>query len=517
MADNTPQGKISGIKQAWRSPKARKGIIAAGVVMGLILVISFITMSRQNSKPVGPPATAMVVAPPTGQGDVTGKTQENYKELVRAADLERAEKLKSSSTAMVLPRVTGMSDPDQVRKEEETRLAAERGKARALQQAAAVPPVRNSAQAAGVAQQQQQQQPIDPNLSVRQSDSYRISLALLQRVANQGNTPQGGFSPLMTPPSPPATGPGNGAGSTQGQGASMASSTGLTASQLRLSKPLVRAGEVAYANTDIALNSDYSGPINVTIREGKFSGARLIGQKALERDAVVIRFNTLSPADGSASFPVQAYAVALGDAKTFGLTGIQGETDYHVMERYVMPGAISFVQAFGLSASQKGSTAVAENGSVGTSTPGLTKSDRVAVALGSAMTPLLNDIRQRGARPITVSLPAGTEIGVMFGADVQDPATMRANAASTTEKTSIMGMPSLQDDNGSSVRMLQQNAARAMTASNDQSQLAMQQYQQSYNAGGPTQPSYSNPQGGYQPQPQYGGYQPQQPQYGAYR
>lgn len=503
MADNTPQGKISGIKQAWRNPKAKKGLILGFGLISIILLISFMTMNRQNSKPVGPVASAKVVAPPTGLDDVTGKTQENYKELVRSADQERSERLKTNSTAMVLPRVTGMSDPEQVRKEEEQRLAVERGKARAQEQAAAAAPVRTSGQVAGGPQQQT----IDPNTMVRQSDSYRVSLALLKRVADQGMAAQGSFTPLLTPAVLTDKQSGNAAqnvGASPGQAlTSAAGSSTLTSAQLNPPKPLLRAGEVTFANTDIALNSDYSGPITATIREGKFSGARLMGQKSLERDAVVIRFNTLSPADGTASFPVQAYAVSLGDAKSFGLSALQGDTDYHVFERYVLPGAISFVQAFGLSASQKGSTAVTDNGSVGTTTPGLTRSDRVAVALGSAMTPLMNDIRQRGQRPITVSLPAGTEIGIMFGTDVQNPATMRINAAASSDK-SISTMTE-GSSSANSVRMLQQNANQALAASNMQSQMAIQQYQQSYNAGAANQPSYNGAQSGYQ-QPPYGAY-----------
>lgn len=478
MAENTPQGKVTGIKQAWRNPKAKKGMILGGALIGVVLLLSYAAMNRESSKPTGPAATARVVAPPTGQDDVTGKTQENYKELVREADKERSEKAKASSTAMVLPRVTGLSDPEQLRKEEEQRLAMERGKAKALEQAAAQPPVRTSAQQAGA----QQQAPVDPNAAIRQSDAYRVSLALLQRVANQGTGTAGSFAPLMTPVNEKAAGA-QGSGPTGGQGAAGTGPSATNTVLINPPKPLMRAGEVLFANTDIALNSDYSGPITATIREGKFNGARLMGQKALERDAVVVRFTTLSPADGGASFPIQAYAVSLGDAKSFGLTGLQGQTDYHVFERYVLPGAISFVQAFGLSASQKGSTAVVNNGGVGTTTPGLTNSDRVAVAVGSAMTPLINDIRQRGNRPITVSMPAGTEIGIMFGADVQNPATQRQNALLAAEKAQAGGVANTGSSNTASIAALQQQAAQAQAASNMQTQMAMQQYQQANSMG----------------------------------
>lgn len=490
MAENTSQGTVSGIKQAWRNPKAKKGMILGGALVGVILLVSYAALNRESSRPTGPAASARVVSPPSGMDDVTGKTQENYKQLVREADEERSQKAKSNTTAMVLPRVTGMSDPEQLRRDEEQRLAAERGKARAQEQAAAQPPVRTSAQQAGV-----QTQVIDPDEALRQTNAYRTSLQLLQRVANVGTGAQGAFSPMMTPANLEKQGANQGGPGMQPiQNATGSSNTATNMALLNPPKPLIRAGEVAFANTDIALNSDYSGPIIATIREGKFNGARLMGQKSLERDAVVIRFTTLSPADGTASFPIQAYAVSLGDARTFGLTGLQGEMDYHVLERYVLPGAISFVQAFGLSAGQKGSTAVVNEGGVGTTTPGLTNSDRVAVALGSAMTPLINDIRQRGNRPITVLMPAGTEIGIMFGADVQNPMMQRQNAmgGGGIQSGRSAGFAGASSTTASMVS-LQQEADQAQMASNATTQRALQQYQQMNSVGGYGAPANSSP------------------------
>lgn len=490
------KGRMDGIKHAWGKPKAKKGMILFGAIGLVFIVATYLMFSRDASKPAGPPATVKVIAPPTGTDDVTGKTQENYKDLVRQADDERAAAARSgSATAMVLPRVTGMSDPDQLRKEEAQRLAADaeaRGKQRAQAQAAAQAPVHTSAQAAG-------QAPADPNQGVRQGEAYRASMTLMQRVLTQSTAAQGPFATLS-----PLTNDKEGPRVTKDGISAPVSSMNTTnqAAQAAAAKgpPLMRAGEIVYAVMDIAMNSDYTGPIVATIRGGKFNGARAMGQKQLERDALVVRFNSLSPADGSGAYPIQAYAVQLGDAKDFGITAVKGETDYHVFQRYVLPAAASFVQAFGLSASQKGTTAVVTDGGVGTTTPALTQNDRYAVALGNSMTPLVNDLRTAGQRPITVSTAAGAEIGIIFAADVFNPATQRADAAAAAQRITAPVTATSSGPN-TSVEALQQEAAAASARSNAINAEAMQQYRAlsgggaytPYGGGGFGAPSYMQP------------------------
>ena len=58
----------------------------------------------------------------------------------------------------------------------------------------------------------------------------------------------------------------------------------------------------------------------------------------------------MSPKNGDRAFPISAYAITSDDAKKFGTTGIPGDTDYHIFQRYVIPGAMGFLQAFGYAA-----------------------------------------------------------------------------------------------------------------------------------------------------------------------
>lgn len=473
MSEKT-SGAFGGVRKAWRDPKAKKGMLLVLGIALIVLTVSLVMMNGDRTKAPGPRPTARVVAPPTNPDDVTGSAPDSYRSLVRESDQDRSKDASGKPTAMVIPRVTGDADGD-ARRPTETE-AEQRGRMRALAQADQAPaPMRTSAQAAGV----------DPSVGVRQSEQYRVALQLMQRVVTQTTAAQGNFAPTssgQTSREPAATATQSAAPNTASSGGGASPVARGSAPVIPGGKPVIRAGEIAFANTDVALNSDFSGPVIVTIREGKFNGARLVGQKTLERDAIVIRFSTLSPADGSGTYPVQAYAVSLGDAKTFGVTGLTGETDYHAFERYILPGAAAFVQAFGLSATQKGQTTSVSDNGIGTSVPGLTNSDRYAVAIGSAMTPLLSDLRQRGQRPVTVSMPAGTEIGVMFGADVFNPATQRANANASAVDATTARPAAPEPTAAVALRELQQSAELASARAQEAAAAAALQQGRGYGA-----------------------------------
>lgn len=421
MADNTPSNKIAGISQAWSDPKARKGMLLAGGILVVVGVVAFTMMNRQQAKVVQAPASASVVAPPTGDRDVTAATSDQYKKLVTDVDHERSAAAKADPTNVVMPTLAGFTSAEESkRREEDARAAAERGRLAALEQAAQSSggQFKTSAQAAGATNGQPVASPQD---IARGSAEYKVTSAFLNAVvATPG---QGGFSPIYAPRASTSSTSGAAGGATgttpAGSGPAIGPGQSSASPSAPSSPPVVRVGEIVFGTTDIAMSTDFSGPVTATIHQGKFSGARLIGQKSLEQDALVIRFTLLSPVNGGRAIPINAYAVSLGDAKKFGLTGLEGETDYHVFQRYILPAAIAFTQSYGLSAGVTGQTAVAgQNGSVGTSVPGLTTAQRTAIAVGAAMGPVLNDVARFAARPITVSMQANTEIGIMFAADV---------------------------------------------------------------------------------------------------
>lgn len=426
MADNTPANKVAGIKQAWADPKARKGMLLAG---GILVIVGIVAMSMINKTQVASqtPSSASVVAPPHGQRDVTADSPEKYKKLVAESDNERAENARATNpTAVVMPTLAGFtSDQEAKKREDEAKAAAERGRLAALEQGqtAQQQQFRTAAQAAGVSNGQQGPTPQD---MARNTPEYKVTQAFLTKVAAEMSVSS--MVPIYAPRVAAAE------GAAAAAGAPGAAAAGGAAAQAtgKLATPMVRMGEIAFGTTDIALSTDYSGPVSATVRQGKLNGVRLMGQKQLEQGAVVIRFTMMSPADGGPAVPINAYAVSLGDAKQFGLTGIEGSTDYHIFQRYVLPAAAAFVQTWGTTAAMKGTTTTVTNSAVGTSTPGLDNSDRMAVAAGAAMAPIVADLTKQAQRPITVSLPAMFEIGVMFAADVMPNGTLGAGVSVPT-------------------------------------------------------------------------------------
>lgn len=427
MADNSPKAKLNGITKAFSDPKARKGIILFGAV-GAAVLVGASMMSGGSTQKNQVNATATVAPPPPGQRDVTAQTNEKYKDLVKAQDQERSDSAKTNPTSVVLPTIAGLESSEERKKQE----AVERGRQAALTQneVGQRQEMKTSAQAAGVTNGQQGPSPTE---LARNTLEYKVTQTFLNKIAlnyDPGRLEQG--TPLQallaqgydmagaaekdkakaqaSKAGQQTVGNGNGTGMTQTAG---------NQGGLQNSATLVRAGEIIFATTDVAVNTDYSGPVTATIRQGKFAGYRLLGQKRLEQEAVVLRFTKMSPVDGGRSLDIDAYAVSLGNQDVHGLTGLEGKVDRHLIERWVLPAAAAFVQTFGMASSVKGSTAVVgEGGSVGTSTDGYTAADRRNIAMGAAMNPIANDLQRNANRPVTVSLPAQVEIGIMFAADV---------------------------------------------------------------------------------------------------
>lgn len=415
--------KKSGFKQAWADPKARKGMLLSGAVLAVIGVVAFSMMTTDKKKAetaAGPQASASVKAIPPGSRDVTAQTPEKYQAMVKEVDNARAAEAAKTPTAVVMPTMTGLPEDNA---EEKKKEAEEKGRQLALKQAeAAKPAMKTAAQAAG--QGKPAPTPIE---MARASLEYKAAMGLLA-TARAADGVQGSFLPVYPLMAAAVTPGAAGAGVAVARpgGAVVAGATPVTgnpaaggAGRAAPAIPIIRVGEILFGTTDIAMNSDYSGPVTATIHQGPYKGGRLIGTKSLEKDALVVKFNQLSLPNGLAAIPINAYAVTLGDARSFGLTGMSGETDYHIFQRYILPAAAAFTQSFGMTAGQKSTTStVTTGGTVVQDTPGLTMEDRRQMALSAALNPIVADVLRNSTRPITVSMPAQTEIGIMFAADV---------------------------------------------------------------------------------------------------
>jgi hypothetical protein len=414
---NDVKATFEGIGKAWANPKAKKGLLITVGLMGILGGVAFLNLNKEKN--AGIPSAARAAPLPTGSSSdaLGGNAPPVYKDLVREADRKRAEEAAKDIRTTVLPSAAGLADSNK----------------RAIDpNAGGVVPMRlpplpqpqptRPDISSGVVQQPvaQIQAPTVAAQQVSAADrqSYAQAQGLLNSFLQKANASGQSTSWNVVQP-----GTVRGSGSEMvPRGAQPGGTTGSSGSS-RLqanARPIIRAGETYFATLDTAINTDYSGPVIATIRQGKYNGARLVGAKTLEFDAVSLKFTHLSPADGGPMFPISAFAITIEDATQFGLTGIKGDTDYHVMQRYVLPAIAAFAKGYAVASSIPRSTIGSTGGGIVYQQERLSSEDRLIVAAGAAMTPIQRDLDRIASRPITISLPANTEIGILFATDVME-------------------------------------------------------------------------------------------------
>ncbi|KXS55107.1 MAG: hypothetical protein AWU57_531 [Marinobacter sp. T13-3] len=95
--------------------------------------------------------------------------------------------------------------------------------------------------------------------------------------------------------------------------------------------PLVKAGDIRYAQTDIALNTDFQGPVRMTFLEGNLAKWRGMGSFELNELGARMKLiiNRLIDPDGQ-TYDVTGYVL---DPDTT-LWAMSSDVDYHVIYRY---------------------------------------------------------------------------------------------------------------------------------------------------------------------------------------
>jgi hypothetical protein len=177
--------------------------------------------------------------------------------------------------------------------------------------------------------------------------------------------------------------------------------------------PLVKGGEIVYAKTDIALNTDYQGPVRMTFLSGKISGYIGMGSFELnELGAMMkLKIETIIDPDGQ-TYSVSSWVL---DPQTT-LWAMASNVDRHIIYRY---------GGFGLGAVLSSFAALAENRSQQSEivTPDGTRSTTNRDPDGKQVTwtvlgelgGLFEDVfRSAINRPITVTLDPEEEAGVLF-------------------------------------------------------------------------------------------------------
>jgi intracellular multiplication protein IcmE len=177
-------------------------------------------------------------------------------------------------------------------------------------------------------------------------------------------------------------------------------------------------GTIVYAQMVSTANSDTPGPVIATIVEGNLAGATLIGSFQTQREGLYISFKTLSMGrtrdgdDVNKAIPINAVGV---DSVNVG-TGIATDVDRHILQNVGVATAAAFAQGFGQAIGTSGQ-AYTQGALTGTTVinPTRTLREQLYIAggtAGGAAGPAV--ARAYGNRPTTVTVAAGTPVGILF-------------------------------------------------------------------------------------------------------
>ena len=202
--------------------------------------------------------------------------------------------------------------------------------------------------------------------------------------------------------------------------------------------PLVRGGEIRYAKTDIALNTDYQGPVRLTFLEGNLRG--YIGMGSFELNELgakmKLKIDTLFDPDGQ-TYSVSGYVL---DPDTT-LWAMSSDVDYHIIYRYGGFGLGSVLSAFQVLAENRAtvSETVTPDGTISTQNRDPDGKQVTWTVLGEFGEMLEESLRDNINRPITVMLDPGEEAGVLFEDSVCELNTEITQNRRAQEQREAMG------------------------------------------------------------------------------
>ena len=191
-----------------------------------------------------------------------------------------------------------------------------------------------------------------------------------------------------------------------------------TPSEANRGEVLFTAGEVLYGITDIALSSDFEGPVSVTLLEpGTLHRAKLLGSMVRVGDKVRLELSRLVHRDGHTT-PINA--VALDPKTTY--AAVASRVDHHYLYRFGWWGFGTVLSAIGkATALGAQETIIVPDGGVAQSST-LDSSGEAKVALGELGEDIGETMKANLERDITVHVDANAELGIFFLDTVYDEA-----------------------------------------------------------------------------------------------
>lgn len=177
--------------------------------------------------------------------------------------------------------------------------------------------------------------------------------------------------------------------------------------------PLVKGGEIMYVNNDIALNTDFAGPVRMTFLGGDLDRWTAMGTFELNEFGARLKpkINTVVSPAGT-EYSVSGYVL---DQKTT-LWALASDVDYHIIYRYGGFGLATILSGFQELAQQNAVESVQTSGTGQVvneyRTPG---SQQITWTLLGSFSELWREaFRDNINRPITVTLDPNEQAAILF-------------------------------------------------------------------------------------------------------
>lgn len=171
----------------------------------------------------------------------------------------------------------------------------------------------------------------------------------------------------------------------------------------------LKAGDILYGVITIAVNSDIPSPVMAEIVEGSFRGSKCLGGFKLVGEEVILSFTKLISPQGR-----QYIIEAVGVNPDTSLASVKSHVDTHFFQRWGSLIAASFLEGIGAAAGSRSTRVyvdgdrVIEDGSL------KTFEDMTLEALGKVGSRAANQVEAGFARPPTVTVKAGQELGILI-------------------------------------------------------------------------------------------------------
>lgn len=176
--------------------------------------------------------------------------------------------------------------------------------------------------------------------------------------------------------------------------------------------PLLPAGRILLAVTELEANSDYPNVVVARIVGGRLNGSKLLGGLTRQYDRMAITFSVLVLPNGE-DLPVQAIAI---DPKTSN-AALGHEVDYHTISRLAATFTQSILMGAGETAKQVANAYEQQGTGDNVVITRVVEASGKMVVLNSAgaLAESAGNLFDRAAnRAVTVRVPAQTELGVIF-------------------------------------------------------------------------------------------------------